>query len=61
MPLPKEDAESLAAQAVIGLADIEKARQQVKGMEGPVKYLDGKVIKTVRAEKLKGMWEAELE
>ena len=57
--LPHETRADLEAQATIGAADIEKAKQMVRDMKGAVKYVDGKVVKVVRAEKLRGMWEEE--
>lgn len=59
MALPKETRESLREQATIGAADIEKARQMAANLAGDVKYLDGKAIKSIRAERLRGLWEAD--
>jgi DNA-binding transcriptional regulator YiaG len=59
MALPRETEETLRQEATIGAADIEKARQMAAKLAGTVKYLDGREIKRIRAERLRGLWQAE--
>ena len=56
--LPTESIEDLRAQAAVSQADIIQARQIVAALDKPVKYLDGKEVKTAPGKMLKLMWEA---
>ena len=58
MKLPKESVQQRQSESRIGEADFARAMAWVAAFDFPVKYLDGKTVKTIAAKVLRGLWGA---